>query len=290
MSSTSVLIIGGQGYVGSALASHLMKRSYAVQSIDIGLRGIPGPAPNLSRRYQDLSVEELAEFDNVILLAGHSTVAACAQAPAESFANNVGGFAELVHKLRSQLFLYASSIAVATRTPERPAIEEDPLPDPVAVYDLHKQFIERYARLVYPNAYSLRFGSVCGPSPNMRTELLLNSLVRSAMFQGRVEVANRQAHRPILGINDLCRSIETILTHRVPSGCYNLASANVMIGVLADWVAKRFGVPVIEVKSPTPYDIRVCTLKFQQASGMVFRDTMESVTDELVSYYTTQKG
>jgi UDP-glucose 4-epimerase len=288
--STSVLLLGGQGYIGSALARHLTARGLPVQSVDLGLRGTPGPAANQCRRYQELTVEELADYGSIVLLAGHSTVTSCSEAPIESFANNVSGFVDLVHKLRGQRFLFASSISVAIRTPERPATEEDLLPDPVAVYDLHKQFIERHARFAYPGAYGLRFGTVCGPSPNLRTELLLNGLVRSALFQRRVEVANPHAHRPILGINDLCRSVEAILTRRIPPGCYNLASANVRIGELAGWVARRFEVPMVEVERPTPYDIRVCTNKFREASGMEFGDTVESLTDALAEHYTTREG
>src|SRR5438445_737177 len=82
------------------------------------------------------------------------------------------------------------------------------------------------SRLAYPNSYALRFGTVCGPSPNIRPELLLNSLVLSALTTGQIQVANRQVHRPLLGIGDLCRALKTIVTRPVPPGCYNLASTN----------------------------------------------------------------
>lgn len=281
-----VLILGGQGYVGSALLNHLHRNGFHVQSIDVGVRGLPIATFNQCRRYQDLSAEELAEFTDIILLAGHSTVQSCLEAPAEAFANNVAGFVGLVHKLRGQRFLYASSISVSISTPERPAAEDDPLPEPVASYDLHKQFIERYARLAYPNSFGLRFGTVCGPGPNLRPELLLNGLVRSALREGRVDVANPHAHRPILGINDLCRAVEAILTRPMAPGCYNLASANVRIGELAGWVVSRFGVPLNVVDRPTPYDIRVCTKRFRNVSGFEFRDTVESITEALVAHYS----
>ena len=61
------------------------------------------------------------------------------------------------------------------------ADESRELPAPVSYYDLHKQAIEHYARLAYGNAYALRFGSLCGPSPNVRLDLLLNSMVWSAI-------------------------------------------------------------------------------------------------------------
>jgi len=285
MSLPAVLLLGGQGYVGSALATHLLAAGFTARSVDLGLRGAPGPAPNQVRRYQDLTSDELAKFGAIVLLAGHSTVVACANAPTEAFANNVAGFVELVHKLRGQRLIYASSISVYVRTPDRPAAEDAPLPEPVAAYDLHKQLIERYARLAYPDSYGLRFGTVCGPGPNLRPELLLNGLVRSAVCRGRVEVANSHAHRPILGVNDLCRAVEAILTRTVPPGCYNLASTCVRIGELADRVARRFAVPLVEVEGRTPYDIRVATDRFREAAGFEFKDTVESLTDTLAAHY-----
>lgn len=289
MSDPAVLILGGQGYVGSAVAAHLMAAGFDVRSVDPGLRGTRGPAPNDPRRYQDLAADELAAFGSVILVGGHSTVTSCAQEPDDSFANNVAGFVGLVHKLRGQKLIYASSISVYVRT-ERDATEDDPVPEPAAVYDLHKQTIERYARLAYPNAYGLRFGTVCGPAPNMRTELLLNSLVRAAVTEGRVRVSNPATHRPILGIGDLCRAVEAVLDRPVPPGCYNLASANTRIGVLAAWVAERFGVPVVEGVGQTPYDIRVSTDRFRAAAGFEFRDTVESLTDALAHHYMATQG
>lgn len=289
MSHPAVLILGGQGYVGSAVAAHLMAAGFDVRSVDPGLRGTPGPAPNDPRRYQELTAGELATAGAVILLGGHSTVTACAQEPDDAFANNVAGFVGLVHKLRGQKLVYASSISVYVRT-DRAATEDDPVPEPVAVYDLHKQTIERYAKLAYPNIYGLRFGTVCGPAPNIRTELLLNSLVRAAVTEGRVRVSNPATHRPILGVGDLCRAVEVVLTGPVPPGCYNLATANTRIGELAAWVAERFGVPLVEAIGQTPYDIRVSTDRFRAAADFEFRDTVAGLADALARHYAATPG
>lgn len=279
-----VLLLGGQGYVGTALSAHLLATGFHVRSVDPGYRGMPGPALNDRRCYQDLSVEELDEFDTIILLAGHSTVGACVAEPAGAFANNVAGFVDLVHKLRGQRLIYASSISVYVRTADE-ADEGSPLPAPAAIYDFHKQEIERYARFAYPNSYGLRFGTVCGPAPNMRCETLLNCLVRSAVDRGRVEVANACVHRPLLGVGDLGRAVEAILTRPVPPGIYNLAGQNVRIGELAAQVAERFAVPLVEAGNSTPYDIRVSAARFRAAAGFEFHDTVENLADALAAHY-----
>lgn len=281
----SVLVLGGQGYVGSAVCGHLLARGLAVRSVDLGLRGEPGPAPSDRRAYQALTAEELGACDAVVLLAGHASVGACAADPAGAFANNVGGFVDLVHKLRGQVLVYASSVSVCGRTGPRAADEADPLPEALAPYDLHKQAIERYARLAYPAAYGLRFGTVCGPAPNLRPELLLNGLVRSAVRDGRVVVSSPGAHRAVLGVGDLGRAVETILAGRVPPGAYHLASACVRIGDAAERVARHFGVPVVEVPGATAYDVRVSTARFERGAGFAFTDTVDGLIDALAEHY-----
>jgi nucleoside-diphosphate-sugar epimerase len=237
--------------------------------------------------YQDLTAGDLDDFDAVVLLAGHSSVAACDRAPGEAFANNVAGFAGLVHKLRGQKLVYASSISVYGNTGGHIVTEDDPLPAAASCYDFHKQTVERYAALAYPNSCGLRFGTVCGPSPNLRPELLLNSMVRSALREGVVRLANPHAHRPLLGINDLCRAAHAVLTRDIPPGIYNLASVDARIGDVALQVARRFGVPCVGADLPSNYDVRVDTRKFTAASGLEFRDDVAGLTEALVAHYSS---
>jgi nucleoside-diphosphate-sugar epimerase len=194
-------------------------------------------------------------------------------------------FVDLVHKLHNQKLIFASSISVYVDTHGRQAKEIDPLPEPVSYYDFHKQTIERYAALAYPNSFAIRLGTVCGPSPNMRRELLLNSLVRSAIQDGQIQVANRQASRGLLGIRDLCRAIEVLIGNPISPGCYNLASVNVKIGELADFVARRFQVPCFEIEHANKYDVQVDTHKFREATGMLFQDGIDGLIDDLEEFY-----
>jgi UDP-glucose 4-epimerase len=284
MNSPSVLILGGNGYIGSALAAYLPTQGITVSCIDNGLRHGPNPSAPPFRTFQDLTPGELASYDGIVLLAAHSSVSACDEQPRRAFANNVASFVDLVHKLQGQKLIFASSASVYIDTYGRPVDEFEPLPQPVSFYDLHKQVIEHYARVAYAeNYYALRFGTVCGPSPNMRWDQLLNSLVWSAVHRHEVEVANRALHRPILGIHDLCRAVGSLLTQSIEAGAYNLASANVAIGEVADYVARRLQVPCRDVERATRYDLQVSTVKFQQATGMTFRDSVEGLADDLVA-------
>lgn len=288
MRSPSILILGGQGYVGSALTVHLRGAGFPVSVVDLGVRGTPLPLGNRRLAYQELTSQDLAAFDTVVLLAGHASVTACDRAPAEAFHNNVSAFTDLVHKLHGQQLIFASSISVYVDTHGFPASEEEPLAAPASYYDWHKQAIERYAQVAYPSAVALRFGTVCGPAPNLRPELLLNSMVLSALRDGRIRVANRHARRPLLGIGDLCRAVSAVVSRPVPPGCYNLASVNATVGEVADHVRDRFGVGCAEAECPNRYDIAVTTRKFQEAAGFTFRDDLRTLAEELSGFYGEQ--
>jgi nucleoside-diphosphate-sugar epimerase len=284
MRADAVLILGAGGYIGSALVRFLRGgQNFAVTGVDNGLR--PGPAPDLRRDYRDLTADDLAAFDSGVLMAGHSSVAACDRDPEAAFGNNVAGFVDLVHKLRGQKLIFASSASVYVRTNGRAAAEDEPLPEPVSYYDMHKRAIEQYAAVAYPNGYALRFGTVCGPSANTRTDVLLNALVRSALTAGHVRVANRTTRRPLLGITDLCRAVAALLTSNAPPGAYNLSSVNVTVGETADYVAERFGVPCVPVESPTRYDMATATDKLTRATGVAPTETVAQLVEQLAAHY-----
>jgi nucleoside-diphosphate-sugar epimerase len=288
MDSNAVLILGGNGYLGSALARHLRTQGLRVVALDNGHRD--GPVEPLCQRrdFRDLTAAELKEFGGLVLLAGYSSVAACDSQPCAAFAGNVSAFVDFVHKLQGQKLIFASSSSIYIDTGGKLADESASLPAPVSYYDLHKQLIEHYARIAYPNHFALRFGTVCGSSPRLRPDLLLNSLVRSALTRHQLDVANRQVHRPLLGINDLCRAITLVLTQSLEPGPYNLASVNVTIGEVADYVAARFAAPCHEKPCSTRYDMQISSDKFSHATGLRFLDTVENLVEQLAVHYANE--
>jgi len=103
------LIIGGCGYIGSRLFNFLKRKDYDVTSLDLELFGNPN-IPNTKANYDVLTKEDIARFDNVILLAGHSSVKMCESNMIGCFRNNVQYFVELLSKIsENQKFIYASS-------------------------------------------------------------------------------------------------------------------------------------------------------------------------------------
>lgn len=70
-------------------------------------------------------------------------------------------------------------------------------------------------------------GTVCGSSPNLRSDVMLNAMVHDAVQKGEVHLYVRNIRRPVLGISDLCRGIQDIIAfNKDVRGLYNMASFN----------------------------------------------------------------
>ena len=89
-----ILIIGGNGYIGSYLKYNL---PYLVSTIDIGWFN---NETNVKIDYNSLDVSYLSDFDSIILLAGHSSVKMCEGDISSAFNNNVVNFIRLLEKIK----------------------------------------------------------------------------------------------------------------------------------------------------------------------------------------------
>lgn len=263
-----VLVIGGCGYVGSAIYRHLDGQGIQVDSMDLELRGDAGILRNETINYR--WAHGFQEWEIVIMVAGHSSVKASIVAPFEAFENNLAGLARLTQTLTGQPLIYASSAAVHDRS------------DQSNMYDVTKRAAEQVIPLLYPNSWGLRFGTVAGPSPNMRLDTVVNAMVSSALRTRKIHLSNENAWRPILGMDDLLAGIDRILAGRVGPGLHDMASFNMSIGNIADRVAEITGATIEREPNSATYDFEM------NLSGFMWkqkRQTIDDIVLKLVAFY-----
>jgi len=201
-----VLILGGNGYVGSYL-NHSLKNDFEITNIDLNWFSEHSESVDFS----DLSGDYLNNYETLILLAGHSSVKMCDKNMLSSFKNNVDNFVELLEKIQSgQKLVYASSSSVYGQTNNSIVSEDYNTFVPNNYYDLTKQIIDNYAQQSDVNYYGLRFGTVNGWAPNLRVDIMINAMVNSALTDGHIKLYIKDIMRPILGINDLSRAMKEI--------------------------------------------------------------------------------
>lgn len=300
-----ILIIGGCGYIGSKLGQYLNSKGFLTTSVDLELFGNPD-IYNIKENFNNLSSEYLSEFSDIILLAGHSSVKMCEENLLGCFKNNVDYFVQLLTKIKdNQKFIYASSSSVYGNV-NRNIVNEN-CEEYVAgsFYDLSKAEIDHYAKIFDKvNYYGLRFGTVNGYSPNIRTDIMINAMVNSILETNTVKVFNPMVRRPILWIHDLCRAVEKIILEGVYSkrGLYNLASFNSTVDIIGRKVANVFEGSELQVIEDEPskeelelnkklhskvYDFAISSDKFITTFDFQFEGTIEKIANELKEKFNT---
>jgi nucleoside-diphosphate-sugar epimerase len=239
-----LLIAGGAGYLGSVLVPKLLDRGYELDVVDFFWFGnhLPESVTILDKDLFDLTVDDLHGYEQVIFLAGLSNDPMAEFSPSKNFIYNAAAPAYLAYiatKAKVRRYIYASSCSVYGYTEnelydeERPAISNYPygiskLQGEQAVLQLgHRDF----------SVISLRKGTISGYSPRMRLDLIVNTMVKTAMKDGQITVNNPSIWRPVLSIEDASRAyIRAIEANQSISGIFNIASANYTVGEIADLV------------------------------------------------------
>ena len=302
-----ILVIGGKGYIGTHFIDYLhsvYKDTITVVSVDSNNYSGNNAVTEYNNvyyicaKYQDLPKSFYEEFTDIILLAGQGSVSNSKNV-LNVIDNNVRNFAWLLEQLNdNQKLIYASSSSVYGRTNNKEVDEEFTKTsgyEPYNYYDWSKQTIDQLAELSGKQYYSLRFGTVNGFSRNLRNDVMINSMTFNAKKNGKIFVSNHDVNRPILGVDDLCRAIYTIVEngHKELSGIYNLNSFNATVGEIANTVSRLTNVPcenldtnntpIVNFKLQTKsYDFKIHSTKFINAFNFEFKDTLESITNSLL--------
>lgn len=272
-----ILIIGGQGYIGSVLTNHL--KDLNIDTLDNEWFGCY--SKNIKQDAFDF--KDYHKYNQIVLLAAHSSVIMAKNHPQDAFKNNIILFEHVLNQLDDdQKLIYASSAAIYNGN----AIENEDQPfhfQALNMYDLSKYVIDQLAKINNKNYYGLRFGTVCGYSPNFRNDTIINRMTQTAIEKNKVELSNGNNRRGILGLIDLCNAIELILKSDINKpGIYNLCSYNDYIKNIATDIAETLKVPIDESFHPTTtYDFTISSDKFKQTFGWKPTQTTKSITLDL---------
>lgn len=251
LTSSSILLVGGCGYIGSFIYSRLLSECITPVVCDKLLRGNPLNVKTLECDYSTLTSADLDQFDTVIWFAGHSSVQQSVTDPEGALANNCINLLAFAKKLKSSTrFIYASSgslYSLPVGESLSPSTESDLVRIPYQnAYDISKFAFDYLAEHFLSNFYALRMGTLSGWSPNLRTELLFNSMSISAATKGEVYLKNSDAYRTVLFLDDLWLLIKKFLTADAPSGFYNVGSVSAKIGEFAEQIAATWGAKVVD--------------------------------------------
>jgi nucleoside-diphosphate-sugar epimerase len=242
-----VLVAGGAGYIGSRLVPALQERGYLVEVADLLWFGNQLPADVPVRRMDlfSLTEQDLRGYEQVIFLGGLSNDPMAEFSPAQNFVANgalPAYLAFIAKRAGVRRLIYASSCSVYGYTVDQLYTEEDPATCSYP-YGISKLQGERAALQLQDAEFSvisLRQGTVCGWSPRMRFDLIVNTMVKSVLTSGVIVVNNPSIWRPLLDIRDAVSAFTRAVqaSYRL-SGVFNVASGNYTVGQVADMVKEE---------------------------------------------------
>jgi nucleoside-diphosphate-sugar epimerase len=242
-----LLIAGGAGYVGSRLVPALCERGYEVEVVDRLWFGnhLPPDVPVRQRELFDLTEHDLQGVEQVIFLGGLSNDPMAEFSPAQNFVANgalPAYLAFVARKAGVKRLIYASSCSVYGYTEDQLYNEDDPVTCSYP-YGISKLQGERAALQMQEDGFSviaLRQGTVCGWSPRMRFDLIVNTMIKSALTTGTITVNNPSIWRPLLDIrDDVAAFTRAVQASYTLSGVFNVASGNFTVGQVADLVKEE---------------------------------------------------
>jgi len=221
--TTSILVTGGAGYLGSILCEHLLAAGYRVTVLDKLMYGQHSlfhlcANPNFEFVFGDARDEALLkrlvkDTDVIIPLAAIVGAPACDRDPWLAQSVNLEAV-QLLNRLRSpqQLIIYPNTNSgYGTKSGEAFCTEETPL-DPISLYGQTKVQAE-LELLNSPNTITLRLATVFGMSPRMRLDLLVNHFVYAAITDGYVVIFEKDFKRNYVHIRDVADCFLYCLTH-----------------------------------------------------------------------------
>lgn len=239
-----IMVAGGAGYIGSVLVPLLQEHGYQVTVIDLLWFGnhLPERTKVIQQDLFRLSAADLDGYDQIIFLAGLSNDPMAEYDPAMNFVQNgalPSYLAFCAKKARVRRFIYGSSCSIYGYTVGQLYDEGCPVTCRYP-YGISKLQGERGVMQLQDETFStvaLRQGTVCGYSPRIRFDVIVNTMFKCAVQGGRITISNPSIWRPIIDVrDDSAAFLRAVQADYTISGVFNIAYDNFTVGQVGDMV------------------------------------------------------
>jgi nucleoside-diphosphate-sugar epimerase len=244
-----VLVVGGAGYIGGFLTSHLMNNGYSVTVYD-NLLFEDRYLKACNFVYGDIRDKNkllplLDEHSTVVWLAAIVGDGACEVDHSLTKEINVDCFKWMVDNFDGKI-IFPSTCSVYGINEN--LISEDAQPNPLSLYAATKLEAETYVLEESNDALVFRLGTLFGLSDRhsrLRLDLVSNILSTRAASGEQLSVFGGSQWRPLLHVRDVATAVLHGLDNDI-SGLFNLSAENYTISNLAREIKKV--VPECDIK------------------------------------------
>jgi nucleoside-diphosphate-sugar epimerase len=291
-----ILVTGGAGYVGSHLTRKLLARGHSVRVLDSFVYGNHGldevtDDPKLELIPGDICSErDLVRAAKgaraVVALAAIVGDAACDLDPDRTLAINYESTRMTLaacRKVGVERFVFASSCSVYGANGSEFLHEGSHL-NPVSLYARTRIMSEEILLNQRDiEVFILRLATVCGVSPRMRFDLMVNTMTACAMAQGAIRVSGAKQWRPHVHVQDAAEAFRlAVEAPMTPEKVFNVGSdhQNFTVGDIAERVAKRIPDTRIEY-APNGHDLRSYRVTFDRIRNVLGFEPNRTVDDAI---------
>ena len=221
-----VLVIGGAGYIGSALLPKMLDSGYKVRLLDAFVFGKDPIKEYLGHdrleiiegdfRQIDKVVESMAGVGSVIHLGGIVGDPACAHDEELTLEINLIAtrlIAEVAKAQKVRRFVFASTCSVYGANDA--FLDERSILNPVSLYAASKIASEKVLEEVSTEEFKpviVRFGTIYGFSGRVRFDLVVNLLTAKAVKEERITLFGGDQWRPFVHVDDAAKAVMCTLT------------------------------------------------------------------------------
>ena len=241
-----ILVTGGAGFIGTRLCNTLIE-DYDITVLDYFWFGdkLDNRITKLVGGIVDLKVEDLKDYDAVLFLAGLSNDPMAEFQPNLNFTENSAVptyLAYLTKQAGIKKFIGASSCSVYGYTKNKKLFEDSKV-TPVFPYGIAKLQFEKGISILEDKNFKpilFRKGTVGGWSDRMRYDLVVNTMLMTAITKRKITINSPKLWRPLIDIRDVVEAYRLALeSDENISGIFNLSGVNLTIGTLGKLIHRK---------------------------------------------------
>ena len=225
----NTLIIGGAGYIGTALSDYLLKNDYRLKVLDNCIYNNNETIINNIKdknyefifgdmcKIQDIEIA-IKNVSKVIILSGLVGDPITKKYPKEANLINLEKMKSLIDFLYEQdlkNLIFVSTCSNYGFMDESMLADEDTELKPLSLYAEAKVSVEKYILEKFNKSNTvatiLRFATAFGLSSRMRFDLTINEFTRKLALGESPDVYDAETWRPYCHVNDFARLIKLIL-------------------------------------------------------------------------------
>jgi len=278
--ASRVLLVGGNGFIGSHLIDELLRKGYSVRILDrnpeIFRKAVPG-VEYVTGSFADLfTLREAVESCDILIHLAHSTVPSTSlNHPEEEVLASVGAFVNMIncfkHKAIGKIVYFSSGGAVYGN-PESLPVFEEARAKPISPYGVAKLMMEKYLYM-FSYLYGLEYiivrpSNPFGPRQNyMGEQGVIPIFFRKILDDDTISIwGDGKGIKDYLYVEDLAAAVVSLIESGFDKSIYNISSGigrsllNI-IDNIADICGKR---PNIEFVAKRIHDVSNITLSFDK--------------------------